>query len=77
MPRRAALELPVPGFARVAMVGVAVTRGNAVVEVAVTTGIMGGWMVRGTDWVGAVKVEEGPDVWISRGRSSDRGGDEA
>ena len=44
-----------PGFGRVVDVGVAVSKGTAIVVVAVTTGITGSGRVVERDWVG-VKV---------------------
>ena len=66
-----------PGLARVVLAGVAVTKGTAVVVVAVTTGIEGSGRVVGRDWVGVEVV--GMDlavVAITRRRgSSDRVGE--
>ena len=63
-----------PGLGRVVVAGVAVTKGTAVVVVAVTTGITGSGRVVETDWVGVEVVGmELAVVAITRRRGSSDG----
>ena len=56
------LEVLVTDFARVTAFGVAVTRGNAAVAVALSTGIRDGCWTWRVGWLGEEVVGEGPEV---------------
>ena len=62
-----------PGFGRVVVAGVAVTKGTAIVVVAVTTGIAGSGRVVERDWVGVevVGIELAVVAITRRAASSD------